>query len=340
MSKRRKRTRTAKRRHEGDEYRAARPAAGDGLRVVAAALPALLRHAEDQPGASGLRPAVADQLRALQRSHGNRYVQALVARQQEGGAAAAAPASRERAQELFYKAMGLYERRRYQQAFDLFQQVSEMPGLTDEIRSDCRYNIGRTLFEQGKTFFDSRQYARAIIRFERLRQLGMPEVGEQIADELVWNIAVCNFKLQRYNTAIVYLEEYRDMSGVGAEDRAGAEALLVRVKRLAGVPQEEGPAPVDRQREMFQQAQDLFSGGRFRRAIVRFERVRQLPGISAEVARDCLWNIGVCNLRLRRFATAIIYFERYMKMSGADLEGARAHLREAKLGAGVIQAAE
>lgn len=336
MSKRAKRTGTANRRRKADDDLASQTP-GDGLRVVAPALPALLRYASDHPGGSGLRPAVADRLRTLQRSHGNQYVQGLVARQ-EGGAGAAAPAapSLERARELFHRAMDLYVRRRYQQAIDLFQRVSEMPGIPDEVRTACMYNVGRTLWEQGRDFFHGRQYARAIIRFERLRQLGMPGVGAKIADELVWNIAVCNNKLRRYNTAIVYLEEYRDMSGVSAEHRASAEALLVKVKRLAGIPLEEGPAPVERQKEMFLKAEDLYVRGQFRQAIVRFERVRQLPGISADVARDCLWNIGVCNLRLRRFATAIIYFEKYKRMSGADLAGANAHLREAKIGAGIL----
>lgn len=81
MSKRESKSRTARRRQQGDEAQK-RPVRGpeDGHRAVSSPASAgpLLDYASEHPEAPGLRPLVADRLRALQATHGNRYVQRMV----------------------------------------------------------------------------------------------------------------------------------------------------------------------------------------------------------------------------------------------------------------------
>jgi outer membrane protein assembly factor BamD (BamD/ComL family) len=101
------------------------------------------------------------------------------------------------------------------------------------------------------------------------------------------------------------------------------------------VPEAEAEASAAEARTTFEEATRLYEEGQYRRAIIRFERVRQTPGMSDEVRSACLYNIGRANLRLNRFATAIVYLEEYLTMPGADIEDAQVHLREARGGAGV-----
>jgi tetratricopeptide (TPR) repeat protein len=92
-----------------------------------------------------------------------------------------------------------------------------------------------------------------------------------------------------------------------------------------------GPAlPADELRERFSEAQALYNAGRYPQAIVAFQRIRSLPGIGESVERDCLWMMGLADLRLGRHATAILLFEHYMTMDGADVAGAEARLQQAR----------
>lgn len=66
---------------------------------------------------------------------------------------------------------------------------------------------------------------------------------------------------------------------------------------------------LERARRTFDAAERLFNARRYGAAAIRFERVRQTPGLSAEVYSHSLFNLAVCNLRLERFATATMYLE-------------------------------
>jgi outer membrane protein assembly factor BamD (BamD/ComL family) len=152
--------------------------------------------------------------------------------------------------------------------------------------------------------------------------------------DCLYNIGQANLRLRRFATAILYFEEYLTMPGA---DRQGGEAGLAQAQQGAGVPgaeipTAEAPLSMEQTREMFDEAVELYGNRQYRRAIIRFERVRQQPDIGEDVRRDCLYNIGQANLRLRRFATAIPYFEEYLTMPGADREGGEAGLAQAQQG--------
>ncbi|HLV35748.1 MAG TPA: tetratricopeptide repeat protein [Spirillospora sp.] len=89
---------------------------------------------------------------------------------------------------------------------------------------------------------------------------------------------------------------------------------------------------VEAAREHFEEGQRLFRAGRYQAAIIRLERARQIPGLDADIYTTLLYNLGVCNLRLERFATAVNYFEQYLARPGADAEEVEPLLEQARQG--------
>jgi outer membrane protein OmpA-like peptidoglycan-associated protein len=106
------------------------------------------------------------------------------------------------------------------------------------------------------------------------------------------------------------------------------------VGRMMGASRIQRDGPTDEGRGLFDIARQQFDAGQYSQALVTFERVREVGGAPERVRRDCTYNIGLCNLRLRRFATATLYFEQYLAMSGADTALGQSHLDEARAGAG------
>jgi outer membrane protein assembly factor BamD (BamD/ComL family) len=104
-----------------------------------------------------------------------------------------------------------------------------------------------------------------------------------------------------------------------------------------------GLQPATGEKTLAQQAKEVYEQGvrfynrkNYRSAIVRFERVRHMPGVTGR--EYMLYNIGIANLKLDRFATAIIYFENFLaspRITQADRTEAQKHLNEAKHKAGI-----
>lgn len=109
--------------------------------------------------------------------------------------------------------------------------------------------------------------------------------------------------------------------------------------KVAALQAELGQATAaDPVEQKFRAAAQQYKVKNYTTAIILFERVRNMPAATEEVKRDCLYNIGMANLRLKRPATAVLYFERYLASSGlseADRTGAQARLEEAKRRTGI-----
>jgi tetratricopeptide (TPR) repeat protein len=219
----------------------------------------------------------------------------------------------------------------------LQRQTRQGAGAPAQADTQVSVDQIRPMFMEAQDLYLAGQYRRAIILFERIRQL--PGISEEWRRDSLWNIGRCNLKLKRYATAIIYLEEYVTMPGAAVME---AEPLLREAKRGAGVPVEgvgTGRAAaaggvMDQAKAVFREGVSLYRQGRFRAAIIRFERLRQMQGLPASVPRACLFNIGRCNLRLRRYATAIVYLEKYLSTPGADRGAGETLLGEARQGAG------
>jgi hypothetical protein len=69
-------------------------------------------------------------------------------------------------------------------------------------------------------------------------------------------------------------------------------------------------------RRLFENATAAFNARNYGRAIIFYEKARHQQGVPEKIKKACLYNIGLANLRLHRFATAIIYFESYLGRAG------------------------
>ena len=137
--------------------------------------------------------------------------------------------------------------------------------------------------------------------------------------------------------AIAQRQRILGNSAVQRQAAARPAPLMRQDRGDDAVATEEPVADREAARRLFDEASAYFTRGDYRRAIIRFERLRQTPGLEDAIVRDVLYNIGVCNLRLERFATAIIYLEQYLTLPGAVEADGAARLAEARRGAGVAE---
>ena len=232
------------------------------------------------------------------------------------------------------------------------KELAPRSGTPDISREDDPAEIASQHFEEGARLFNAGQYAAAIPRFERARQV--PTLDAETYTMLMWNLAICNFRLERFATAVFYFEQYLG-AGISEADRIAAENYLQQARagtaedadRIleredADIPAATGDAAADTARAsaLFDQAASLYMDGQYRQAIIIFEQVREMPDVSEEVRRDVIFNIARCNIRLRRAATAIPYLEQYLHMPGASRAEAVALLTESQEEAGAMTSTE
>ena len=252
-------------------------------------------------------------------------------------------------QSLIYNlAMSNLKLERYATAITYLEQYLAMPGgehrdFAEENLVEAKRGAGipvhdpdfaEKTFNEADAAFKNGDYATAIVGFERVRQ--MPGFSADVKQSLLYNIGMSNLRLHRYATAITYIEQYLAMPG--GEHRDFAEENLNEAKRGAGISVEDQPAEKDPvlAEKTFNQADAFFKNGDYASAIIYFERVRQMPGFSDDVHQSLLYNIGISNLKLRRFATAITYLEQYLAMPGGEhRDFALDSLIEAKRGSGI-----
>ncbi len=198
---------------------------------------------------------------------------------------------------------------------------------------------GEQVFQRGNELLAEGRYRSAIVRFERARQL--PDISERSRANCLWNIAHANLQLRRFATAMTYGQQYIETAtDASPEDLAEAERLINRARRGAGIPadEERGEYDESQARRLFQYGVRMTEEGNRAQAIIIFERVRQTPGVPESSQANCLWNIGLLNLEMRRFATAISYLEQWLDTgqgTAEDAAGADRLLVRAREGAGI-----
>jgi len=149
---------------------------------------------------------------------------------------------------------------------------------------------------------------------------------------------MCNLMLERYASAVAVLEEYLRTPGA---DRELGENRLLRAR--AGVGSAElSDAPLQQPDDspgeaLHRQAHRFFEAGNYREALALWERSRETAGVTPAQNAMLLFNIGMCNLKLERFATAIFFFEEFLESPGSNQELGRERLLEAQRGAGVSE---
>ena len=234
-------------------------------------------------------------------------------------------------------------------------QVSSINSSGPDInREDENIEAAQEHFEAGQRLFRAGQYAAAATRLERARQV--PGLSDDTYSTLLYDLGVCNLRLERFATAVTYFEQYLEQPGANAEEveplleqaRTGTAGDAERIMSREGGELPPESADAEEQtvaaRTLFEQASALYSEGQYRQAIIIFEQVREMEITEGgeEIHTAVLFNIGRCNFRLRRFSTAIIYLEQYIDRapSEADRDEAQEMLTEAQEEAGTLTSQE
>ena len=240
---------------------------------------------------------------------------------------------------------------RYATAIFFFEEYLETPGVDQATGrrwlAEARAGAGvpaegvsertaRALHARATAAFNAGQYARALVFWERGRH--QREITDSQRATFLFNVGTCNLMLDRYASAVAVFEEY--LLSPGADRELGENRLL---RARAGVGSSElSDAPLQQPDEgpgeaLHRQAQRLFEAGSFREALAMWERARETPGNTPAQNAMLLFNIGMCNLRLERFATAVFFFEEFLESPGTNEELGRERLAEARRGAGVSE---
>jgi tetratricopeptide (TPR) repeat protein len=187
----------------------------------------------------------------------------------------------------------------------------------------------RRLHERARQAYADNEFARALVLWERGRQ--QPGLGEEQLTSFLFNIGMCNLMLERYGSAVAVFEEYLESPHA---DRETGENRLHRARAGVGAAEaaEDAPAePGDEPGEaLFREGQRLFDAEDYPEAIAVWERARETAAATGVVNSGFLFNIGLANMRLERFATAIFFFEEYLEAPGPNADQAREHLAEAR----------
>ncbi len=238
---------------------------------------------------------------------------------------------------------------RFATAIFFFEEYLEAPGADLELGRDrlerARSGAGvvegeggagdaRSQHRRAQRAFAARDFPRALVLWERARQ--EPNLSEAERAAFLFNVGMCNLLLERYGSAVAVFEEY--LRSPAAEREAGEDRLR-RARAGVGAPELAEAAlaqPGDEPGQaLHRQAQRLFDEGNFPEALAVWERARETTGVTPRQRGGFMFNIGMCNLRLERFATAIFFFEEYLTAPGSDQEWGRMQLERARRGAGV-----
>jgi tetratricopeptide (TPR) repeat protein len=184
-------------------------------------------------------------------------------------------------------------------------------------------DAARTLFQQAAALYAAGQYRQAIIIFEQLRTMELTDNAESIRSTSLFNIAQCNIHLGRHATAIIYLEQYLD-TATDDTDRQRVETLLAETQRHAGTL-----TSSDQARMMFRMAAQSYQADDYATALQHFQTLLTLRGLDDNTRSQIEYNIGLCYLRLGRYAEAQAYFQRYLSTHPDD-SAARARLDEVR----------
>ena len=240
---------------------------------------------------------------------------------------------------------------RFATAVFFFEEYLERPGANLELGRErlarARAGAGvsatgvsersaRALHDQAEQAYQAGDFRRALILWERARhQRG---ATEEHRASFLFNVGMCNLRLERFGSAVAVFEEYLRMPGA---DQEVGQTRLRRARAGVGAPEfadapltEPGDAPGQ---ALHREAERLYAGGLFAEALAVWERARETAGLTPAVEASFLFNIGMCNLRLERFATAVFFFEEYLETPAADVEVGRERLARARAGAGVSE---
>jgi tetratricopeptide (TPR) repeat protein len=239
-------------------------------------------------------------------------------------------------------------------------QGEDQEGTTGGAETSLPFDVKQfnRLFETAEANYVSGNYRQAIINYEAARQI--PGVTQPGKAACLFNIAVSNMKLKRYNTAIIYLEQLLEIDPTNA---AETEKKLKEAKRLAGIPEEEPASKGDTSKataegaekapgegklppfgkkldkkqgkEVHKLGKEFFIKGEYGKALNQFMRL-WLGSDDEKVSEVSAYNMGLCFKNLKDYDKALEFFGYYAKWKGANQARVQEQIKIVKSLAGKV----
>jgi tetratricopeptide (TPR) repeat protein len=254
-------------------------------------------------------------------------------------------------------AMSQYRLNRYAAALFNFERAVELGANRgtepQEKIQDCRTHLGvatdpsgdvvplsadegRQRFEQGSAAYSNGDYITAARLFTQI--LEGSSLDAQDRARMEYNVGMCNYRLERYSTAISYYEHA--LSSGGLEHEEQARQYLTECRNRGGIATSESGEVLNfvqqEVRERFEQANTAYGNGDYSTALTLFTRMYEQDELPPEDKSKMLWNMAMCNYRMERWATALFMFRQYQDSGHAERgEELNQHLSECRQHLGI-----
>ena len=215
-----------------------------------------------------------EQILYLQSVIGNQAVQRLIQRDEAE--------TDSRARTMFQEGQALFESGDYAGAFQIFQQVVQMPDLPESRLPRLYYDMGRAMIHLNQ-LHSARSYLTTALQF-----------AEQQND------------MQAHERILHDLSNVRTRLGEDMADAPQTEAQ----QALAEASNAEA-------RQLYQEAEAHFNNGEYQEALEKFQRVAGMSGVPENTHIMMLYNVGLIHSHMENHQLTIQYLEEFIQRTGA-----------------------
>ncbi len=196
-------------------------------------------------------------------------------------------------------------------------QAGDMPESSEQNQptvaiSDQQIEEGKAFFKQGESLFAQKKYESALKAFSQAYQV---LDGHPHKFVVLYNMAKCHEKLERFESAAVFYRRYLAEAGPDAQDRAEVEKAL---ETLDAKAQQISRLFADAKSHV-ELGESFYRAKDFNAALAEFEKAYEL--LEGHPNRFLiLYNIGKCYQQNFRYDLALQAYTRYLKQAGAGAE--------------------
>jgi tetratricopeptide (TPR) repeat protein len=135
-------------------------------------------------------------------------------------------------------------------------------------------------YTRAASAYEAGEYRRALRLFERLTE--SPATTAEAMPEIVWNLAVTRARLGDIDGAMTEAMTY------GQYRRDDQSRLLELIERIQN----------EQANAIYVRASSAYERGRYRQALVFFERLVEAPATTTDILPEIIWNIAATRARL------------------------------------------
>jgi len=236
----------------------------------------------------------------------------------------------DRAAMLHNAGMCNYRMRRFAAAIPLFEQALAEPALNNteaaqRYLTESRNEIGiatndsggaltflqqerRERFDRASAAYGSGDYSTALRIFTQM--IEQDEFDSESQAQIRWNMAMCNYRMNRYATALyLFLQIQNESSIRGDELRSHVADCRAHLNIATDANGDLIPLSIDESASLFEQGNTAYTNGDYIAAARHFTRIYDAGGLDATSRAQMAFNIGQCQYRLGRYAAAIPYYQ-------------------------------